>query len=485
MQGVGGIMLAQRFDDLPDRAGMGGDPVTVLRLARSRRVGAVSFHRLLGEHGSADAAFAALPGVARAAGMHDYTPCPEGVALAELRAGHRLGARLLIWGAPDYPQALCDLPDAPPVLWVLGDPALLHRPAVAVVGARNASALGLRMARGMAGGLSQAGLTVIAGLARGIDTAAHEAALEGGTIAVLAGGLDRVYPAQNIDLAQRIAACGLLISEQPPGVEPAARLFPLRNRIVSGLSRGVVVVEAAHRSGTLITASCAADQGREVMAVPGHPMDARAAGCNALIRDGAGLVRGAGDVMALLGLADAGQAARRLGGRPALGMDTTGADTTGADMGPGAVKGAASRVARTLARFGPAAAASAGAGRFVRHGGPGAPGGSGAPGRKGGRSADPAPAMAAAIGPAADPRPGVLRRQGDEPVEVPPARLPDNGGPAALEARILALLGPSPTGEEDLLRNLGIAPAALLPVLGRLEIDGQIQRGAGARWMRA
>lgn len=444
---MGDIMLAERFDGLREPVRPDEDPIIALRLARSRRVGAVTFHRLLGEHGSAGAAFAALPEVARAAGMRDYAPCPEGVVMAELRAGRRLGARLLVWGMPDYPQALADLPDAPPVLWVLGDLALLHRPAVAVVGARNASALGLRMARGMASGLSQAGLTVVAGLARGIDTAAHEAALEGGTIAVLAGGLDRVYPAQNIDLAQRIAERGLLMSEQAPGVEPAARLFPLRNRIVSGLSRGVVVVEAAHRSGTLITATCAAEQGREVMAVPGHPMDARAAGCNALIRDGAGLVRGARDVMAVLGIEDVAASARQFGDGTIIGADP---------------RSGAERVAQTLARPGPAATATAGAGRF---------------GRRSGGAGGLQPVRRDAGGPAD----AVARH---DTAGAPTPNQPDSGGPAALEARILALLGPSPTSEDELLRNLGIAPAALLPVLGRLEIDGHIERGAGARWVR-
>lgn len=439
-------MLAEQTDNLPDPMGSGSDPVDVLRLARSRRVGAVTFHRLLAEHGSASAALAALPQVARAAGVQDYTACPEGVALAELRNGQRIGARLLVWGTPDYPQALRDLPDAPPVLWALGDGSLLHRPGVAVVGARNASALGLRMARGMASGLSQGGVTVIAGLARGIDTAAHEASMEGGTIAVLAGGLDRIYPSQNMGLAQRIAEQGLLLSEQAPGVEPAARLFPLRNRIVSGLSLGVVVVEAAHRSGTLITANCAAEQGREVMAVPGHPMDARAAGCNALIRDGAGLVRGARDVLALLELADAGQAARRIGDAPA---------------GDGDRRSGPERVAQTLARPGVTHVVTAG--------------------RFGSRGASGGQVLAQPRGVKA----GAEMVQGADMADGQVAALPDGGGPVALAARILALLGPSPTSEEDLLRNLGIGPAVLLPMLGRLEVDGRIRRGAGARWMRA
>lgn len=277
-----------------------GDDVSFLRLIRSRRVGPVTFHRLVAEHGSAVAALEALPEIAAEAGMTDYHTCPEGVAVAELNAGRRCGAQLIRCDSPLYPAALRQIDDAPPVLWVRGDPAWLSLNPVAVIGARNASSLGLRMARGMAAGLGEAGFTVIAGLARGIDTAAHNAALTTGTVAVMAGGVDVIYPAENVVLAAQIAEKGALVSEQPPGTEPAARHFPTRNRIVSGLSRAVVVIEAAHRSGTLITAKNALDQGREVMAVPGHPMDARAAGCNQLIRDGALLVRSSGDVAAAL-----------------------------------------------------------------------------------------------------------------------------------------------------------------------------------------
>lgn len=276
------------------------DDLAILRLIRSRRVGPATFHRLMLEHGSAAEALRALPQIAAGAGITDYDCCPEGVAAAELAAGRRAGARLIRCDSPLYPASLRQIDGAPPVLWVRGDPAWLARDVVAVIGARNASSLGLRMARGMAAGLGEQGLVVAAGLARGIDTAAHNAALATGTIAVMAGGVDVIYPAENAILAAQIAEQGVLISEQPPGTEPAARHFPTRNRIVSGLSRAVVVIEAAHRSGTLITAKNALDQGREVMAVPGHPMDARAAGCNALIRDGATLVRSAADVTEVL-----------------------------------------------------------------------------------------------------------------------------------------------------------------------------------------
>lgn len=272
-----------------------------LRLARSRRVGATTFHRLLAEHGSAAAALAALPEIARAAGAEGYAPCPEGVARAELAAGRRAGARLLSFAAPGYPAALVDLDDAPPLLWALGDPALAARPMIALVGARNASSLGLRMAQRLAQELGAAGFTVVSGLARGIDAAAHEAALATGTIGVQAGGIDVIYPAENTALSARMAGQGLRLAELPPGTQPQARHFPQRNRIIAGLARATVVIEAAARSGSLLTARNALDYGREVMAVPGHPMDARAAGCNLLLRDGALLVRGAEDVIEALG----------------------------------------------------------------------------------------------------------------------------------------------------------------------------------------
>lgn len=283
-------------------AGERDDPVDWLRLIRSRRVGAVTFHRLLGEHGSAQAALAALPQIARAAGVEDYAVCPAEVAAAELRAGRACGAKLLLWGGPGYPASLQDLPDAPPILWAVGQVEMLQRPMVAMVGARNASSLGQRMARRLAEGLGESGQVVVSGLARGIDAAAHEAALPTGTVAVMAGGVDVIYPEENASLATQIAAKGCLLSEQPMGAVPQTRHFPLRNRIISGLSRAVVVVEAAARSGSLITAKDALDQGREVLVVPGHPFDARAAGCNMLLRDGATLIRHAGDVAEALGL---------------------------------------------------------------------------------------------------------------------------------------------------------------------------------------
>ncbi len=278
-----------------------GDPVDCLRLIRSRRVGAVTYHRLIAEHGTAAAALAALPGIATAAGVDNYNICPIEVVRHEMAQGRAAGARLICHGMPGYPAALMDMADAPPILWVLGDASLLARPMVAMVGARNASSLGLRMARRLAETLGQAGQVVVSGLARGIDGAAHEAALATGTVAVMAGGVDVVYPVENGPLAAQILQQGCRISEQPMGLEPQARHFPLRNRIVAGLSRAVIVVEAASRSGSLITARDALDLGRDVLAVPGHPFDARAAGCNQLIRDGAILVRNAADVIEAIG----------------------------------------------------------------------------------------------------------------------------------------------------------------------------------------
>ncbi len=267
-----------------------------LRLVRARRVGPATFIRLIREHGTAANALAALPRIAADAGVANYAPPPMAEIEAEWAAAEAHGAEPLFLGTEDYPALLATIADPPPFLWALGDITLGARPAVAIVGARNASALGCRMATRLARGLGEDGLAVASGLARGIDAAAHEAALPSGTIAALAGGLDAIYPAENTGLAARIAEAGLLLSEMPMGHSPRAQDFPRRNRIVSGLALGVVVVEGAERSGSLITARNALDQGREVMAVPGNPLDARAGGCNQLIRDGATFVRSAEDV---------------------------------------------------------------------------------------------------------------------------------------------------------------------------------------------
>lgn len=276
------------------------DRTVWLRLLRSRRVGVSTFFRLMNDHGSAAAALIALPEIAHEAGVRDYKVCPISVIDEELRAGQKAGARLLAIGDPQYPSALALIPDAPPLLWVKGDVSLFERPMVALVGARNASSLGLRMARALSRDLGAEGFGIVSGMARGIDTAVHEAAIETGTIAVLGGGLDVIYPAENKKLYHKIAETGVVVSEQPFGMKPFARHFPMRNRIVSGMALATVVIEAAAKSGSLLTAGNAMEQGREVMAVPGHPFDGRSSGCNNLLRDGASLIRGSRDVIDVL-----------------------------------------------------------------------------------------------------------------------------------------------------------------------------------------
>ena len=269
-----------------------------LRLARSEGVGPVTFARLIETYGEPGRALAALPDLARKGGRRAPLKLfPADDAAREHDAAARIGARLLIWSDPDFPALLRAVDPAPPLIYVLGDPALLARRAIAIVGARNASAGGRKLAEDLAAGLGAAGLTVVSGLARGIDTAAHTGALATGTAAVLAGGVDNIYPPENARLHARIAAEGVVVSEMPPGTTPQAAHFPRRNRIISGLSLGTVVVEAAIGSGSLITARQALEQNREVFAVPGSPIDPRARGCNDLIRQGAILTESADDVL--------------------------------------------------------------------------------------------------------------------------------------------------------------------------------------------
>ena len=266
-----------------------------LRLARTGRVGPVAFTQLIQRHGSAQAALDALPEIARRTGG-GCLPSPVDRIEAELKAGDRAGARLIVLGDAAYPPALAAIDPPPPVLWTRGDPTLLSRDAIAIVGARIASAGGQRIARGLAAGLGQADFVVVSGLARGIDGAAHEGALETGTVAVLGGGVDDIYPPEHADLYARIVERGCVVSESPMGHRAQAKDFPRRNRIISGLSLGVVVVEAEIRSGSLITARLAAEQGREVFAIPGSPLDPRSKGPNMLIRQGAALVESVDDV---------------------------------------------------------------------------------------------------------------------------------------------------------------------------------------------
>ena len=267
-----------------------------LRLIRTPGIGPVSYRQLVARFGGAAAAIEALPMLARRGGGAAPRVPDAGVIRRELTRVEKLGAHTLFLDDLDYPPLLAELENAPVTLTWRGDLALLRRPAVAMVGARNASAAACRFARELAHGLVAEEVSVVSGLARGIDTAAHVGALPR-TVAVIAGGIDNVYPPENRELQERIAHEGLLIAEMPPGTEPRARHFPYRNRIIAGLALGTVVVEAVQKSGSLITARLAGEAGREVMAVPGSPLDPRTAGCNSLIRDGATLVQSAADIL--------------------------------------------------------------------------------------------------------------------------------------------------------------------------------------------
>ncbi len=272
-----------------------------LRLIRSENVGPRTFGTLLRYYGSARSALKALPGLAsRGGAKHPARITPREEAERELAAMRSFGVRLVGLGEPEYPRALARIDDAPPLIAVHGNATLLDRPMVAIVGSRNASAAGAKMAGRLARDLGQAGFAIVSGLARGIDAAAHRASLPSGTIAVLAGGLDCIYPPEHADLLESILVDGVALSEMPLGWEPRARDFPRRNRLISGLALGLVVVEAARRSGSLITVRFALEQGREVFAVPGSPLDPRAEGTNGLLKQGATLVTEASDVIAVL-----------------------------------------------------------------------------------------------------------------------------------------------------------------------------------------
>ena len=273
------------------------DQIARLRLIRSDNIGPVTYFQLLARFGSAARAIEAIPDLAARGGGRAPKLAARILVEREIERVAELGGRYLFLGQGLYPPLLAELETAPPALIVKGQLSLLDKPAIAMVGARNASAAACRFARTLAQDLGAAGAAVVSGLARGIDTAAHDGALETGTIAVIAGGIDVAYPPENEDRQRAIAERGLLIAEQPPGVEPRARHFPYRNRIIAGLAHGTVVVEAAPNSGSLITARYATEFGRDVMAVPGSPLDPRARGCNQLIRDGATLVQNAEDVL--------------------------------------------------------------------------------------------------------------------------------------------------------------------------------------------
>lgn len=286
---------------------MNPDLLARLRLVRSSGIGPVTFRQLLMRFGSAEAALRAVPELAARGGGRAPVLYGERQAEAEMAAVEAFGARFLSVGQGLYPRALAELDGAPPLLIAKGDARLLERPMVAMVGARNASAAACRFARGLAAELGREGIVVVSGLARGIDAAAHDGAMESGTIGCAAGGVDVFYPPENEARQKRMFEVGLVVSERPMGLEPRANDFPRRNRIIAGLSQACVVVEAAPRSGSLITARMAAEAGREVMAVPGSPLDPRAQGCNQLIRDGATLIQNVADVME--GLRPAGRVA--------------------------------------------------------------------------------------------------------------------------------------------------------------------------------
>jgi DNA processing protein len=274
--------------------------ISWLRLIRSENVGPATFRALVNEFGGAEAAIDALPDLSRRGGRAFIRLCSEAEAEAELDAAEALGASLVAIGEPGYPPALAQVDAPPPLIYVKGRFDLAALPILAMVGARNGSAVGQKFTRALATELALEGFVIASGLARGIDTAAHVAALEHGTIAVLAGGIDIVYPPENEDLQRAIGERGLLISERSPGFSPRGKDFPRRNRLISGISLGVVVVEAAERSGSLITARLAGEQGREVFAVPGSPLDPRAAGTNNLLKQGACLVTSARDIVDVL-----------------------------------------------------------------------------------------------------------------------------------------------------------------------------------------
>ena len=269
-----------------------------IRLLRSPNVGPVGYRQLLQRFGTAARAIDGLPDLAQRGGRR-ITPTPVGKVEGEIAAIKKAGARYLFHDQPDYPPLLAELDSAPPILTYRGDPALAAKPCVAMIGARNASAAAVKLARDFAAKLATEGWTVVSGLARGIDGASHEGAMPS-TIGVIASGIDIAYPPQHAELQERIANEGLLIAEQPPGTEPRGRHFPSRNRIIAGLAAGTLVVEAAPKSGSLITARLAGEAGREVMAIPGSPLDARSHGCNQLIREGGVLVQSADEVIELL-----------------------------------------------------------------------------------------------------------------------------------------------------------------------------------------
>ncbi|MEM7196851.1 MAG: DNA-processing protein DprA [Pseudomonadota bacterium] len=271
-----------------------------LRLIRSGNIGPITFKGLLQKYGTATDAIAALPDLLKKLSSRKIALCSVMQAENEMDRLEKIKGKMLFWGEDDYPALLAQIIDPPPVLCVLGHTSLLDKPMVAIVGTRNATNNGMRLARRFGEVMGQSGYVIVSGMARGIDTSAHEGALAQGTVAVLAGGVDNIYPLENARLHHEIAEVGAIVSEAPLGTTPSARHFPRRNRIISGLSLGVLVIEAARKSGSLITAHMALEQNREVFAVPGSPLDGRLRGTNALIKEGAILCETPDDIIPVL-----------------------------------------------------------------------------------------------------------------------------------------------------------------------------------------
>ncbi|SEE34624.1 DNA processing protein [Rhizobiales bacterium GAS188] len=390
-----------------------------LRLIRSEGVGPRTFRGLLNRYGSAGAALAALPRLHRERGLSLHV-CGVEEAEVELAAAARLAVAYIGIGEAAYPKALAATQDAPPLIGVRGDAAVLQRPMVAVIGSRNASALGQRFTDGLVRELGEAGFVVVSGLARGIDARAHGAALVTGTVAVLAGGHERVYPSENQPLLERLLETGAAISEMPIGWEPRGRDFPRRNRIVSGLAHGVVVIEAARGSGSLITARFAVEQGREVFAVPGFPLDPRAAGTNDLIRQGATLITSAEHVIEILAPIIAGEpdASRAPGSEDQKGFE----DQKGEGREP---------LWEELDLF----------------------------------------AQRSTIPSVETPEPGLEAAHPERPAGDPPLLDPAD--------RVLAVLGASPAALDDIVRGCGLSAGAVRATLLELELAGRIARMGG------
>ncbi len=448
-----------------------------LRLARAEGVGPVTFRRLMSRFATAAEAIDALPGLARSGGRAEAPRVPgRDEAARELERLARLGGRMLFLGGPGYPPLLALLADAPSAIAVLGDVGCLSARAVGLVGARNCSVNGERMAEALSTDLASTGLVVVSGLARGIDAAAHRGAMHvGRTVACVAGGLDCVYPAEHAGLQAEVAAHGAVVAEAALGVSPQNRHFPRRNRIIAGLSLGVVVVEAALRSGTLITARLAQELHREIFAVPGSPLDPRSRGSNDLIRQGAWLTESAADVLA--NLPDHGPALRPGGGTgdgdgetEAAGAGTSGIEAVEA-AGTGArAKGAAS-ARGSVAGTGPEPGA--------RDDGDG--------------TAPSGPGTAAAAGVPARPRrsAGLLRRAGRSGADgAPGGRVPDGGaegarsggdGPGGVAAAVLACLSVSPTPVDEVVRRCHLSASAVSSALLELELAGRIETLPGNR----